>query len=80
MERKLKHDGMGALEVAARYSTVDLNDARIFGGTMDNWSLELNWWFSAQRRLMLNYVRSQINDGFVDEAINIVQLRVQIGF
>ncbi len=70
----------GGLELAARYGTVDLNDANIAGGTMENWSLELNWWWGAGRRLMLNYVRSQIDDGTVDEAIGIFQFRIQLGF
>lgn len=50
----------GALEIMARYSTVDLTDAAISGGEMRNVSLGLNWYLNAESRLMLNYVRSEV--------------------
>lgn len=50
----------GALEVTARYSTVDLTDAAITGGELRDVSLGLNWYLNAETRLMLNYVRSDV--------------------
>jgi phosphate-selective porin len=75
-----EHRGWGGLELAARYSTVDLNDGNVLGGTMHNWSVELNWHLGSGRRLMLNYVHAQVNDGTVDEPLDIFQVRVQLGF
>lgn len=54
-------DGIGAWEVAARYSHLDLTDSGIFGGKMDNITVGLNWYLSPNSRLMLNYVKSKVN-------------------
>lgn len=51
----------GALEVTARYSTVDLTDAAIAGGTMHDVTLGLNWYINAESRVMLNYVHSNLH-------------------
>ncbi|HEX6994773.1 MAG TPA: porin [Gammaproteobacteria bacterium] len=50
----------GAFEVTARYSTVDLTDASISGGTMRNVALGLNWYLNSESRVMLNYVHSKL--------------------
>jgi phosphate-selective porin OprO/OprP len=70
--------GMGGVEVAARFSTVDLNSANILGGTLNTFSLELNWHLQKQRRLMFNVVRADVNDGVADEPIYIFQVRLQL--
>jgi phosphate-selective porin OprO/OprP len=55
--------GMGALEVAVRYSSVDASD--IFtGGNNDkvnNVTFGLNWYLNAHSRVMYNYVASDFN-------------------
>jgi len=47
----------GALEVAFRYSTMDLNnrEALIMGGEAENLSFGINWYANASIRFMLNY-------------------------
>lgn len=49
--------GVGAFELAARYSRLDLSDSLVMGGVMTNWTLGLNWYPTAYTRLMLNWVR-----------------------
>jgi phosphate-selective porin OprO/OprP len=55
------HHGIGAWEVAYRYSFVDLNDAGISGGQMDQHTFGLNWYLNDNTRLMLNYLNIQRN-------------------
>ncbi|MCU7892004.1 MAG: porin [Candidatus Thiodiazotropha sp. (ex Ustalcina ferruginea)] len=55
----------GAVELAARYSTMDLNDAGIEGGTSDNITLGVNWYLNPQIRLMANCIIVE-NDIFAD--------------
>ncbi|MCU7802439.1 MAG: porin [Candidatus Thiodiazotropha sp. (ex Lucinoma annulata)] len=55
----------GAVELAARYSTLDLNDAGIEGGSSDNITLGINWHLNPQIRLMANYIIVE-NDIFAD--------------
>jgi phosphate-selective porin OprO/OprP len=52
--------GLGAWEVAARYSHVDLNDGsgttRVQGGIMDGLTVALNWYLNNNLKMQLNYV------------------------
>ena len=72
--------GVGGLEIAARFSTLDLDDANVLGGQMNTLSLELNWHFKAQRRLMFNFVRAHVDDGIANEPIYVFQTRLQLVF
>lgn len=46
----------GAVELAARYSTLDLNDSGVSGGDEDNITAGLNWYIRRNLRLMFNYI------------------------
>jgi len=52
--------GLGAWEVAARYSYVDLNDGsgltQVRGGKMDGLSFGLNWYLNTNLKLQFEYV------------------------
>lgn len=52
--------GLGAWEVAARYSYVNLNDGaglnRVQGGKMDGLSVGLNWYMNANLKVQFEYV------------------------
>lgn len=69
--------GAGAWEVAVRYSSLDLADAGLAGGQVDDVTLGLNWYPYANVRWMLNYVLTD-RDG-VGEA-DAVQMRLQVDF
>ena len=47
----------GAVEVAVRYSTLDLNDTSVSGGDAEDWTVGLNWYIRENVRLMFNYIR-----------------------
>lgn len=76
------HGGMGAWELALRYSTIDLIDAGIDGGEMDNVTLGLNWFPVAGLRFSANYIKVLEVDGGAheNEEADIMQLRGQWAF
>jgi phosphate-selective porin OprO/OprP len=55
VSRSVNQGGWGALEVAGRYSTIDLNDGGLNGGEMDIYSLGLNWWLTPKFGVNFNY-------------------------
>jgi phosphate-selective porin OprO/OprP len=81
--------GHGAWELAARYSTIDLEDGDFEGGEEDNITIGLNWYATPYIRFMANYVmtdtdptsRSIRDDQDVDDdELSVFQLRAQIDF
>ena len=69
--------GLGAWQLAARYSRLDLNHGSILGGKLDNFTLGLNWFLNPNTRIMFNYVRANRED--IGEG-NIFQTRFQVDF
>lgn len=53
----LKNGGLGAWELATRYSTADLNDGGFHGGEVSNVTVALNWYINSNFRMMANYTR-----------------------
>ena len=81
--------GIGAWELAARYSTIDLDDGDFKGGEEDNITVGLNWYANKYVRFMANYVmtdtdptsqRIQDDQGVDDDELSVFQLRAQIDF
>ncbi len=76
--------GWGAWEVAARYSSLELSDDGVTGGSLGNISLGLNWYLNPNTRLMLNYVYADLDaDGPLVPSVgdaNILQMRFQLFF
>jgi phosphate-selective porin OprO/OprP len=46
---------LGAVELVAKYSRVDLTDGAIDGGLLSKWHFGVNWWASAQWKFGLSY-------------------------
>lgn len=57
-----KGGGWGALEVAARYSVLDLDDDGIAGGVADDVTLGANWYLNPSAHVSANYVWSDRHD------------------
>jgi phosphate-selective porin OprO/OprP len=55
-------DHWGAVELALRYSWLDLSNDGIRGGTLSEWSFALNWSPFSNMRVSNNYVLSQTGD------------------
>jgi len=73
--------GLGAWEVAVRYSYIDLNDHTIQGGTMTNMTGGVNWYCNAYSKVVFNYIHSWLDhrSGF-DSQANAFGLRAQVDF
>ncbi len=54
--------GIGAWQVAVRYSYTDLNSEDIFGGIGESVTLGLNWYWNSHTRMQFNYIWGQIDD------------------
>lgn len=69
--------GFGAIEIALRYSTLNLNDKDLSGGEMNNITAGINWYLNPVTRITFNYVHSNIYELGIS---NIYQMRFQIAF
>ncbi len=74
--------GIGAWQVALRFSSLDLTDEEIIGGEEDNFTLGLNWYATSNIRFAANYVnvlnvKGGTNDGDEPESF---QIRTQVEF
>ena len=72
--------GWGALELALRYSKIDLSDGLISGGEEENFTVGVNWYLNPNIRLMWNYVHAEIDRHVFDGDLNIFQTRLQVTF
>ena len=73
------------MEIAARYSFIDLNDKTIAGGEEQNFTAGVNWYLYSNLRLTLNYVYADVKDtgsgnGGVSGNIHTAQARAQLEF
>ncbi len=55
------HYGLGAWEVAYRFSYLDLNDNGINGGQLNQHTIGLNWYFNDNFKVQANYINIQRN-------------------
>lgn len=71
------HGGLGAWQLALRYSELDLDDGGIAGGDVDDITVGLNWYLNPNVRVMLNYVRSDDED---NGDLDVFQTRFELDF
>jgi len=72
--------GMGAWELALRYSQLDLNDGVILGGEEENITLGLNWYVNPLIRFMANMVFIDTDPKAGNEDVTAFQMRAQVVF
>ncbi len=75
----------GAIELALRYSQLDLRDGNIQGGTQHDWTLGLNWYIGQHLKLQADYVWARANQSPANEYLapidpRIFELRAQLYF
>ncbi|MCA9200265.1 MAG: porin, partial [Planctomycetales bacterium] len=73
--------GMGAWEIACRWSYLDLNDSNIAGGYLHNATVGLNWYLNPNTKVQFNYIHSFLDDPLLDKSeADIFAFRGQIDF
>jgi len=72
----------GAIELALRYSELDLEDAGVTGGRGQNTTVGVNWYITRYVRVMANYVdvSAEPNRNGNDEDADVLQARIQAWF
>jgi len=71
----------GAWQVAFRFSTINLNDEDVQGGTQQNLSFGINWYSKTHWRFMGNVIKVNADDGpYGEQNPWIVQARAQYYF
>jgi len=68
---------LGAVELVAKYSRVDLTDGPIDGGLLDKWHFGVNWWASAQWKVGLSYGLAFLDKGGLRGKTDMVLFRFQ---
>ena len=74
--------GIGAWEVGARMSSIDLVDDGTDGGQLDDLTFGVNWYLNANTRLMVDYILADLDPsgGGADGDTNILAFRWQFAF
>ena len=67
--------GIGAWELIARYSDVDLSDGLIEGGDMSRVSVGVNWWPTREFKGTIQYGWIDLDRDGISSSSNILQLR-----
>ena len=80
VKKNFREGGPGAWEVAARYSSINLEDNIAHGGKQDDVTLGLNWYFNPNTKLMFNYIRALVDHDNYDGNLDLFQMRAQIDF
>lgn len=77
----LKEGAIGAVELAARMSRIDLSEDQYPGGVERNVTLGVNWYPHKNARVTLNYIAAYLDRGDInDELTSIVSMRFQVDF
>ena len=64
-----KRWGLGAWELAARFSNIVLNDENIQGNNLTDFTMGLNWYLNPYTRMKFNYVRAFLEDTRVGNSL-----------
>jgi phosphate-selective porin OprO/OprP len=86
-----KGGGLGAWEVAMRWSYLDLTDRQIRGGEMENITFGLNWFVNANCKCVFNYIHIQadsrktrggviVGDTLISSTTEAYGIRCQVDF
>lgn len=76
-----KDGGIGAWEIAGRWSYLDLNDANVQGGRLNDLTAGLNWYLNPYTKFQWNYIYAMLdNPTNGDSDAGIVAMRAQVDF
>lgn len=72
--------GLGAWELALRYSSVDLNDGGLDGGRLNDITAGVNWYLHPNVKIQVNYVNAKLDRGTANGTTHIVEGRFALDF
>jgi phosphate-selective porin OprO/OprP len=73
--------GIGAWELTARWSSIDLDDGTIQGGQLEDFTAGLNWYINPHAKFQFNYVHAGLDSPVNGESdANLFAARAQIDF
>ena len=73
--------GLGAWELAGRWSYIDLTDKGIDGGVLDDLTCGLNWYFNAHMKFQFNYIHAFLDrPAGVNSDADVYAVRAQVDF
>ncbi|TWT46684.1 Porin P precursor [Botrimarina hoheduenensis] len=73
--------GLGAWEVAGRWSRLDLTDGAVAGGVMNDLTFGLNWYLNKYTKFQFNYIHVFLErPAGVDSEADVLALRAQLDF
>ncbi len=73
--------GIGAWELAGRFSWLDLNDETIQGGTLTDYTAGLNWYWNPYTKIVFNYVHAMSSGtASADARTDLFGVRAQLDF
>ncbi|SFZ98930.1 Phosphate-specific outer membrane porin OprP; Pyrophosphate-specific outer membrane porin OprO [hydrothermal vent metagenome] len=75
--RIMPNGSNGALELIARYGTVDLDDGLVSGGTMDKWMIGANWWIDPYWKASVSYGTASLDRFNIHGKNDIMLVRLQ---
>lgn len=76
-----KDGGIGAWELAGRWSYIDLNDANIQSGRLNNLTAGLNWYLNPNTKFQFNYIHAMLDSPINDESsADLFAMRAQVDF
>ncbi|MGN6134016.1 MAG: OprO/OprP family phosphate-selective porin, partial [Aureliella sp.] len=72
--------GIGAWEIAARLSFIDLDDANVRGGVLRDTTFGTNWYLSPYHRIKMNYIVADLHRDLLHTHTHIFGLRFDTDF
>ncbi len=75
-----RHGSWGALEVGARFSTVDLSSDDVRGGRQRVWTTGISWYPIKPLRLVLQYQHADLEGVSTPRSLDALAGRVQVSF
>ncbi|QDS96566.1 Porin P precursor [Roseimaritima multifibrata] len=76
-----KQGGIGAWEIATRWSYLDLTDANVLGGRLNDVTLGLNWYLNPRTKFQWNYIHAMLdNPIYGDSEADVYAMRAQVDF
>lgn len=76
-----KDRGIGAWEIAGRWSYIDLNDGTIQGGRLNNLTAGVNWYLNPNTKFQINYIHAMLDSPINNRSnADLVGIRAQVDF